>query len=147
MPEPFVEILMVEDNPDDAELALLALQDHKVTNHIDVVHDGAEALDYLFATGAYSHRDIEQVPRLILLDIKLPKVDGLQVLERIKNDPRTRKIPVVILTSSREEPDIARGYELGANSYIVKPVDFEQFANAVRQVGFYWMLLNEPPVK
>ena len=147
MPDKVIEILMVEDNPDDAELALLALRDHKVTNRIDVVRDGAEALDYLFATGKYADRDIEQVPRLILLDIKLPKVDGLQVLERIKTDQRTRTIPVVILTSSREEPDIARGYELGANSYIVKPVDFEQFASAVRQVGYYWMLLNEAPVK
>ena len=147
MPDKVLEILMVEDNPDDAELALLALRDHKLTNRIDVVRDGAEALEYLFATGKYADRDIEQMPRLILLDIKLPKVDGLQVLERIKTDPRTRTIPVVILTSSREEPDIARGYELGANSYIVKPVDFEQFASAVRQVGYYWMLLNEAPVK
>lgn len=146
MHDKLVEILMVEDSPDDADLALLALRDHKLTNRIDVVRDGAEALEYLFCTGQYAHRDIEQPPRLILLDIKLPKVDGLQVLERLKTDERTRTIPVVILTSSSEEPDIERGYKLGANSYIVKPVDFDQFANAVRQVGYYWMLLNQPPI-
>jgi two-component system, response regulator len=139
-----VEILMVEDNPDDEELALIALRENKLANLIDVVRDGEEALEYLFCTGRYTHRNMNQLPRLILLDIKLPKVDGLQVLERIKADPRTRAIPVVILTSSREEPDVERGYLLGANSYIVKPVDFEQFLSAVRQIGYYWMLLNEP---
>lgn len=139
-----IHILLVEDNQDDEELALIALRDSKLANTIDVVRDGEEALEYLFATGRYQHRTMLKPPRLILLDIKLPKVDGLQVLERLKDDARTRTIPVVILTSSREEQDVMRGYDLGVNSYIVKPVDFEQFVSAVRQIGYYWMLLNEP---
>src|SRR5215213_3430142 len=140
-----VEILLVEDNPDDEELTLHALKRVNLVNRIDVVRDGAEALEYVFCTGAYAHRVIENGPRLILLDLKLPKVDGLEVLERIKADPRTRMIPVVVLTSSREERDIVESYQLGVNSYIVKPVDFEQFMQAVGQVGLYWVLLNEPP--
>jgi two-component system response regulator len=143
MAEPTVEILLVEDNQDDEELALVALRDGKLANRIDVVRDGEEALEYLFATGRYAHRRMQHPPRLILLDIKLPKLDGLEVLARLRADPRTRTIPVVILTSSREEQDIIRGYDLGVNSYIVKPVDFEQFMLAVKQIGYYWMLLNE----
>ena len=140
-----VEILLVEDNLDDVELTLHALKRHNVTNSVEVVRDGAEALEFIFCTGAYAGRDIENPPRLILLDLRLPKVDGLEVLRRIKADPRTRGIPVVVLSSSREEPDIAKCYELGVNSYIVKPVDFEQFTDAVRQLGLYWLLLNVPP--
>lgn len=141
-----VEILLVEDNPNDVELTLHALKKHNLANRIHVVRDGAEALDFIFGSGAYAGRRLEDHPKVILLDLKLPLVDGLEVLERIKSDPRTRTIPVVVLTSSREEPDIARSYELGANSYIVKPVDFQQFAEAVRNLGLYWLLLNQPPV-
>ena len=140
-----VEILLVEDDPDDVELALHALQRNHVTNNIQVVRDGAEALEFLFCTGAYADRTIENGPRVVLLDLKLPKVDGLEVLRRIKGDSRTHDIPVVVLTSSREEPDIRESYRLGVNSYIVKPVDFEQFTEAVRKLGLYWVLLNEPP--
>ncbi|MCC7206365.1 MAG: response regulator [Anaerolineae bacterium] len=140
-----VRILLVEDNPNDLELAIHALTKHNLANHIEVVRDGAEALDYIFATGAYSYRDMNHSPKVILLDLKLPKVDGLEVLRRIKADPRTRSIPVVVLTSSREERDIVESYRLGVNSYITKPVDFEQFTEAVRQLGMYWLLLNEPP--
>jgi two-component system response regulator len=140
-----VEILLVEDNPNDLELALHALQKHNVSQRIEVVRDGAEALEFLFGTGAYAERSIDDQPKMILLDLKLPKVDGLEVLQRIKSDPRTRNIPVVMLTSSRQERDVIESYELGVNSYIVKPVDFEQFTEAVRQVGLYWLLLNQPP--
>jgi two-component system response regulator len=140
-----VEILLVEDNPDDEELTLHALKRVNLVNRIDVVRDGAEALEYVFCTGAYAHRVIENGPRLILLDLKLPKVDGLEVLERIKADPRTRMIPVVVLTSSREESDIVESYQIGVNSYIVKPVDFEQFVQSIGQVGLYWVLINQPP--
>jgi CheY-like chemotaxis protein len=139
-----VEILLVEDNAEDEELTLHALQKRRLGNHIQVVRDGAEALDFIFKTGAFAHR-ADGNPRLILLDLKLPKVDGLDVLRRIKADPRTRSIPVVALTSSREERDIVESYQLGVNSYITKPVDFEQFMEAVQQVGFYWLLLNQPP--
>lgn len=139
-----VEILLVEDNPSDLELALHALRKNKVTNLIEVARDGAEALDFIFCEGKYASRRIDNAPRVILLDLKLPKVDGLEVLERIKGDPRTRSIPVVIMTSSREERDIIESYRLGVNSYIVKPVDFEQFINAVQQLGLYWLLLNQP---
>ncbi len=145
MSEEIVEILLVEDNPDDMELTLHALKRHNVTNRIEVVRDGAEALEFIFCTGAYADRSIENHPRLILLDLGLPKVDGLEVLRRIKEDQRTRDIPVVVLSSSREGPDIARAYELGVNSYIIKPVDFEQFSESVRQLGLYWLLLNVPP--
>ncbi len=139
-----VEILLVEDNAEDAELTLHALQKCRLGNHIQVAHDGAEALDFIFQTGAFAHRT-DSNPRLILLDLKLPKVDGLDVLRRIKADPRTRSIPVVVLTSSREERDIVESYQLGVNSYITKPVDFEQFADAVQHIGYYWLLLNQPP--
>jgi len=145
MTENAIEILLVEDNPDDVELTLRALKNQNVSNHIEVVRDGAEALDFIFCTGKYEHRSIENTPKLILLDLKLPKVDGLGVLEKIKSDPRTKAIPVVILTSSREERDIVESYKLGVNSYITKPVDFEQFSESVRQLGLYWLLLNEPP--
>ena len=140
-----IEILLVEDNPYDKELALHALEKHNLANRIEVVRDGAEALDFVFCTGDYAHRRIEDAPKLILLDLKLPKVDGLEVLKRIKSDPRTHPIPVVVLTSSNQERDIIESYELGVNSYIVKPVDFEQFSRAVQQLGFYWLLLNRPP--
>jgi two-component system response regulator len=139
-----VEILLVEDNPSDVELALHALKRHHLANHIEVVRDGAEALDFIFCTGAYAQRNAQDNPRVILLDLKLPKVDGLEVLQRVKSDARTRMIPVVVLTSSREERDIVESYQLGVNSYIVKPVDFEQFTEAVRQLGLYWLLLNTP---
>ena len=140
-----IEILLVEDNPNDEELTLYALKKSNITNHIQVVRDGAEALEYLFCTGAYAHRQINDPPKVVLLDLKLPKVDGLEVLEKIKADERTRTIPVVMLTSSQEERDIVESYQLGVNSYIVKPVDFEQFTEAVRQLGLYWMLLNKTP--
>lgn len=133
-----VEILLVEDNANDAELTLRALKQRNLANQVFVCRDGAEAMDF-FA------RTTTPVPKVVLLDLKLPKVDGLEVLRRIKGDARTKAIPVVVLTSSREEPDIERAYELGANSYIVKPVDFEAFARAVSDVGLYWLLLNHPP--
>ncbi len=140
-----VEILLVEDNPNDMELALHALKKNNLANHIEVMRDGAEALEFLFCTGAYVHRSIDNGPRVILLDLKLPKVDGLEVLRRVKADPRTKNIPIVVLTSSREEQDIVESYALGVNSYIAKPVDFEQFTEAVRQLGMYWLLLNQAP--
>lgn len=140
-----IEILLVEDNPTDVELTLDALGRHHLANRIHVVRDGAEALDFLLPTGTVAPRSAVDGPRVILLDLKLPKVDGLEVLRRLKADPRTRSIPVVALTSSREERDIVESYRRGANSYIVKPVDFERFSEAMRQVGLYWLLLNEPP--
>ncbi len=139
-----IEILLVEDNPNDAELALDALREAKLTNYIHVVSDGAEALDFIFREGAYANRPNQQ-PKLILLDLKLPKINGLEVLARIRGNEATKAIPVTILTSSREERDIVEGYRLHVNSYIVKPVDFEQFTAAVREIGYYWLLLNEPP--
>ena len=138
-------ILLVEDNDDDVELTLRALRRNRVANRVDVVRDGAEALEYLFATGSYAGRDVRDTPNLVLLDLKLPKVGGLEVLERLRADPRTRRLPVVILTSSKEESDLARSYDLGANSYIRKPVDFTQFMEAVNQLGLYWLVLNEAP--
>jgi two-component system response regulator len=139
-----VEILLVEDSPSDLELTLHALRRNNIANNIRVVSDGEEALDFIFCENDYINRDITNTPRIIMLDMKLPKVDGIEVLRRIKKDARTRKIPVVMLTSSREEKDIVESYELGVNSYIVKPVDFDQFTEAVRQVGLYWLLLNQP---
>jgi CheY-like chemotaxis protein len=140
-----VEILLVEDSPEDVELTLRALKKNQVTNHVHVVGDGAEALEYLFATGRYTHRASGRAPKMVLLDLKLPKVDGLEVVRRCKSEARTRNIPVVVLTSSKEECDIVESYKLGVNSYIVKPVDFQQFNEAVRQLGLYWLLLNEAP--
>lgn len=140
-----VEILLVEDNPNDAELALHAFKRYKISNNVHVVRDGAEALDYVFGEGSYAGRSVLDQPKVILLDLKLPKVDGLEVLRRIREDSRTRSIPVVVLTSSREDRDIAECYNLGVNSYITKPVDFEQFTEAARILGFYWLLLNQPP--
>ena len=141
-----IEILLVEDNPNDEELTLYALRKNNIFNQIQVVRDGAEALEYIFCTGAFADRQINDPPKVVLLDLKLPKVDGLEVLERIKTDARTRTIPVVVLTSSQEERDIVESYQLGVNSYIVKPVDFEQFNEAVRHIGLYWMLLNKTPL-
>ncbi len=138
-------ILLVEDNPDHEMLTLRALQKNNIMNEVVVMHDGVEALDYLFAGGAYAGRDMSVRPTVILLDLKLPKVDGLEVLRRIRADDRTKFIPVVILTSSKEEQDLLNGYSSGANSYIRKPVDFIQFAEAVRQLGLYWLVLNEAP--
>ncbi|HEY8735684.1 MAG TPA: response regulator [Candidatus Dormibacteraeota bacterium] len=141
-----VDILLVEDNPNDAELTLHAFKKNKLTNRIHLVRDGAEALEFIFRTGAYADRDPAEQPKVILLDLKLPKVDGLEVLRRIKADASTRTIPVVMLTSSREESDLVQSYSLGVNSYIVKPVDFDQFTKTVRELGMYWLLLNKPPV-
>ena len=138
-------ILLVEDNPDDEVLTLRALKKHNLANQITVARDGAEALDFLFGTGKHAGRDLNAMPTVVLLDLKLPKVDGLEVLRRIRADERTRRIPVVILTSSNEEKDVVRSYDLGINSYIRKPVEFEKFLAAVEELGLYWLLLNEPP--
>jgi two-component system response regulator len=140
-----VEILLVEDNPRDAELTQRALRKHNLANHLVHVKDGQEALDWLFATGPYADRPVNHRPKVVLLDLKLPKVDGLEVLRAMRADDRTRTIPVVVLTSSREEQDLVTSYQLGVNSYIVKPVDFENFSDAVVQTGHYWLLLNEEP--
>jgi len=140
-----VEVLLVEDNAVDAEHTLRALRGKGLRNSLVVVEDGAEALDFLFARGKWSHRDIAAGPKLVLLDLRLPRVDGLEVLRQVKSDERTGSIPVVVLTSSRQDPDIQRCRELGADSYIVKPVDFAKFAASVAEIGFYWLLLNEPP--
>ncbi len=141
-----VEILLVEDNMDDAEMTIHALRKKNLANQLIHLADGEEALDFLFGTGKFSGRDINIKPRLILLDLKMPKVDGIQVLEKVKANDETKKIPVVILTSSKEDPDLSRCYGLGANSYIVKPVDFQNFIDAITELGLYWMLLNHPPV-
>jgi two-component system response regulator len=141
-----IEILLVEDNPQDVKLTLHAFKKHKLANHIQVARDGAEALHFLFGTGPYAGRDVALRPKVVLLDLKLPLIDGIEVLTRIRANPRTATLPVVILTSSREEPDVARCYQLGVNSYIVKPVDFDQFVEVSRQLGLYWLLLNHQPV-
>ena len=137
-------ILLVEDNPDDEALTLRALRRANIANEVVVARDGVEALDYLFGTGAHAGRDVTDLPAVVMLDLKLPKIDGMEVLRRLRADERTKVAPVVILTSSREERDVVSGYLLGANSYVRKPVDFEQFADAVKQLGLYWLLLNEP---
>jgi CheY-like chemotaxis protein len=138
-------ILLVEDNPDDEALTLRAFRKNNVSNEVVVARDGAEALDYLFGTGAYASRDVTSLPQVVILDLKLPKIDGLEVLRRIRGTAQTRLLPVVILTSSNEERDRLEGYGLGANSYVRKPVDFAEFVDAVRQLGLYWLLLNERP--
>jgi len=140
-------ILLVEDNPDDEALTLRALRKNNIGNQLSVVRDGEEALEFLFCTGAYADRDPRDTPQVILLDLKLPKVDGLEVLRQIRAEESTRLFPVVILTSSTEEQDMIRGYSLGANSYVRKPVDFNEFVDAVRQLGLYWLVLNEVPSK
>jgi CheY-like chemotaxis protein len=138
-------ILLVEDNPDDEALAIRALKRHHISNEIVIARDGVEALDYLFATGIYEGRDIGIKPTVVLLDLKLPRVDGLEVLRRLRFDERTKLLPVVVLTTSNEEQDMLNSYSLGCNSYIRKPVDFLQFSEAIRQLGMYWLLMNEPP--
>lgn len=139
------EILLVEDNPDDVELTLRAFAKSNIANEVVVARDGVEALDYLFATGPHAGRASAPLPQLVLLDLKLPRIDGLQVLERVRANPRTRLLPVVILTSSTEQRDLENGYKLGANSYIRKPVDFQEFLDAMRHLGLYWLLLNQAP--
>ena len=141
-----VEVLLVEDNPTDAELAIRALKKHNFANKLLWVKDGAEALDFIFATGAYTGRDMTNSLKVILLDLRLPKVDGMEVLHRVKNDERTRTIPVVVLTSSKEDRDVAESYQLGVNSYISKPVEFDEFAKVVAELGLYWLLVNHPPL-
>ena len=140
-----VEILLVEDNPQDLELTLRALKKANLANRIHIARDGAEALEFIFCEGSHAGRRIDDAPKVIFLDLKLPKVDGLEVLKRVKNDPRTKNIPVTMLTSSKEQRDIVESYNLGVNSYIVKPVNFEGFSTAVQSLGFYWLLLNQPP--
>lgn len=140
-----VEILLVEDNMDDAEMTIRALRKKNLSNRLTHLTDGEEALDFLFGRGKFKDRDINLKPKLILLDLKMPKIDGMEVLEKVKSNSETKKIPVVVLTSSKEDPDLRKCYELGANSYIVKPVEFESFVNAVSELGLYWMLLNQVP--
>ena len=140
-----VEILVVEDDPQDLELMLRALRKAKVSNRIQIARDGAEALDFIFCQGAHIERRIDNSPKVVLLDLKLPKVDGLEVLEKVKSDPRTKTIPVVVLTSSKEQKDVVESYRLGVNSYMVKPVNFDGFTAAVEELGLYWLLLNQPP--
>ncbi len=145
MSEP-ADILLVEDNPKDLKLTLHALGGRNLAKHVEVARDGQEALDFLFCEGAHADRAIERQPRLVLLDLKLPGIDGLSVLKKVKSDPRTKSIPVVILTASKEERDLVEGYNLGANAYIQKPVDFEQFRQIVDQVGLFWLVVNHPPL-
>ena len=140
-----VELLLVEDDPNDVELTLLALRKHKLANKIHVVRDGEEALDFVFSRGAYSHRTSNDPPKVILLDLKLPKINGLEVLKIVKSDPRTRAVPVVVMTSSREQRDMVEGYRLGVNSYIQKPIDFHQFQTIIRDLGYYWLVVNQSP--
>jgi CheY-like chemotaxis protein len=138
-------LLLVEDNPDDEELTLLAFEQSAIANEVVVAHDGVEALDYLFSTGMYADRNPSLMPALILLDLQLPRINGLEVLQRLRADPRTKLVPVVILTTSNEQQDLINSYSLGCNSYIRKPVDYDQFMTAVQQLGMYWLLINEPP--
>lgn len=145
MSPPEIEILLVEDNPTDVELTLRGLKKHNLVNKVCVLRDGAEALEYLFATGEFASRDTAEIPKIILLDLKLPKIDGLEVLREIKANEKTRLVPVVILTSSKEEKDIIESYRLGVNSYIVKPIDFDKFVQAMGELGLYWLLLNQLP--
>jgi two-component system response regulator len=145
MHDQIVDLLLVEDNPRDAEMIIRAIQRHKLANPVFVVEDGAEALDFLFARGRFAGRQADQRPRVILLDLKLPKVSGLEVLRQVKEHPSLASVPVVILTSSQEDPDIEAAYALGANSYVVKPVEFESFVEAISRVGLYWMIVNQPP--
>lgn len=140
-----IDILLVEDNPHDLELALQALHKVKLAKRIQIARDGVEALDFLFGQGEHAHRSLAEQPKLVLLDLKLPKISGLEVLQRIKGDPRTRMIPVAVLTSSAEQRDLVESYQMGVNSYIVKPVNFERFGDAMRELGCYWLLLNQPP--
>jgi CheY-like chemotaxis protein len=141
-----VEILLVEDNPTDAELCIRSLKKSNLANKLVWVKDGEEALDFLFATGAYTGRNVANTPKVILLDLRLPKVDGMEVLRRVKNDELTKTIPVVVLTSSKEDRDVAESYKLGVNSYISKPVEFDEFAKTVSELGLYWLLVNRPPL-
>ena len=140
-----VELLLVEDSPEDLELALHSLKKANLANRIHIARDGVEALEFIFCEGPFASRQITDAPKVILLDLKLPKIGGLEVLKRIKGDPRTKTIPVVVLTSSKEESDVVASYQLGVNSYIVKPVNFERFAEAIRQLGLFWLLINHPP--
>jgi two-component system, response regulator len=140
-----IEILLIEDNASDAEMTIRALKKKNITNNIIHLKDGAEGLDFIFGLGKYEGRDITNQPKIILLDLKMPKVSGIEVLQTLKKDDRTKKIPIVVLTSSKEDPDIKKCYELGVNSYIVKPVGFENFSTAITDLGFYWLLLNQPP--
>ena len=142
--EPRARILLVEDDPRDVELTMTALEDYNLTNEVVIVHDGEEALDYLYCRGKFESR-INQNPAVMLLDLKLPKVDGLEVLEKVKSDEKLRMIPVVVLTSSREERDMVASYKLGVNAYVVKPVDFHEFVNAIKELGVFWAIINEPP--
>ncbi len=140
-----LDILLVEDNPFDAELTLRALKEIKILNHIQVLTDGEEAINYIFGLGEYEGRDLNLSPKVIFLDLKLPKIDGLEVLKKVKSDERTKSIPIVIVTSSQEEKDVVKSYKLGVNSYVVKPVDSNKFIEAIREIGFYWLILNQPP--
>ncbi len=139
-------ILLVEDNPDDQELTMIAFRESHIANEVILAKDGAEALDFVFGTGKHAGRDLRIMPSVILLDLKLPKVDGLEVLAKLRSDERTRRIPVVVLTSSKEQEDVVKSYNLGANSYVRKPVDFSQFLGAAKELGLYWLVLNEPPL-
>jgi CheY-like chemotaxis protein len=140
-----VDILLVEDNPDDLDLTLYALKRNNLANAVHIVRDGEEALDFVFCRGAFQNRSFDDPPKVVLLDLKLPKVDGLEVLRAMKNDRRTKAVPVVVMTSSKEQRDMVEGYQLGVNSYIQKPVDFDEFRNLIKQLGFYWLVVNQPP--